>query len=147
MISTKFHGEITTAEQTMITFKQGIPGFVDQQSFILLPYENTPFSILQSVQEAAIAFITVDPFLYFPTYEFSIPDHVLKQLHIEQQHDVFVQVIVTLQQSLETATANLQAPVLIHRTRNEGLQLVLHDDHYSPRHLLFHHEKETEKGV
>ncbi|MDM5340066.1 flagellar assembly protein FliW [Fictibacillus enclensis] len=145
-MKTKFHGEIEIEESNIITFEHGIPGFEEEREFIILPFEDTPFSILQSVKTAGLAFVTADPFMYFGDYDFTLPDAVVEGLEIKEQQDVFVQVIVTLRDELSESTANLQAPVVINKVNNQGKQVVLNDRNYTPRHQLFA-ETAAERGV
>ncbi len=45
-IQTKFHGEIEIKETDIFTFESGIPGFLDEKKFTLLPLDETPFFVL-----------------------------------------------------------------------------------------------------
>ncbi len=87
-ISTKFHGEIEINEADIFTFESGIPGFLDEKKFTLLPLDETPFFVLQSVTTKEVAFIMINPFDVFPTYEFDLSQDVLDDLDIESEQDV-----------------------------------------------------------
>ncbi|MCQ6264400.1 flagellar assembly protein FliW [Fictibacillus sp. WQ 8-8] len=145
-LKTKFHGDIEVNQDEVITFEQGIPGFEDEREFVILPFEDTPFSVMQSVTTSGLAFVTADPFTYFPGYDFTLPESVVQGLAIKEQQDVFVQVIVTLRDELKESTANLQAPVIINKVKSLGKQVVLNDNEYTSRHLIFTLQPE-ERGV
>ncbi|MDN4072027.1 flagellar assembly protein FliW [Fictibacillus terranigra] len=136
-LKTKFHGDIEVEKNDVITFEHGIPGFEEERGFVILPFEDTPFSVMQSVSTSGLAFVTADPFTYFPGYDFTLPESVVNGLAIKEQKDVFVQVIVTLREDLKESTANLQAPVIINKVESLGKQVVLIDNKYTSRHLIF----------
>ncbi len=135
-IESKFHGPIEIQQKDIITFDKGIPGFEDKKKFIVVSFKDTPFNILQSVTTSELAFITVDPFLFFKDYDFTLSDSVIEVLQVEKREDVFVLAIITLHDSIESSTANLQAPVIINKKTNAGKQVVLHDENYSTKHSL-----------
>ena len=84
-ISTKFHGEIEINETDIFTFESGIPGFLDEKKFTLLPLDETPFFVLQSVTTKEVAFIMMNPFDFFPTYEIDLSQELLDDLHIQSE--------------------------------------------------------------
>jgi flagellar assembly factor FliW len=135
-LQTKFEEIIEIKESDILNFEQGLPGFEEETQFVLIPMDGTPFSILQSVATTELAFVTVDPFVFFKEYDFELSASTQEQLHIEKSKDVFVQVIVTVSEPFEKSTANLQAPIIINQKNNTGKQVVLNDSKYQTRHLL-----------
>ncbi|WP_026679184.1 flagellar assembly protein FliW [Fictibacillus gelatini] len=135
-LQTKFQEEIEMHENDVVTFENGIPGFEDEKKFIVLPLEDSPFSILQSVTTKELAFVMADPFSFFKDYEFTLPDSVIEQLDIHSEEDLFIQVIITLGETLHQSTANLQAPVIMNKRNNKGKQVVLNDANYTTRHPI-----------
>ena len=66
--STRF-GELDVAENDVIHFSQGLPGFPEEYHFALLPQgEESPFFFLQSTQDPNLTFLLVDPFAFFAEY-------------------------------------------------------------------------------
>ncbi|EPR26810.1 hypothetical protein I656_03564 [Geobacillus sp. WSUCF1] len=110
-IDTKYHGTVAVKEEDIIHFPHGLPGFADEKRFVLLPLADTPFVILQSVETPALGFVLIEPFSYFPTYEFELDEATVEQLNIESERDVAVYVILTVADPFHETTANLQAPV------------------------------------
>ncbi|MED2970960.1 flagellar assembly protein FliW [Fictibacillus sp. B-59209] len=145
-LKTKFHGDIEVEQEDVITFEHGIPGFEEEREFVILPFEDTPFSVMQSVSTSGLAFVTADPFMHFSGYDLTLPESVVNELEIKEQQDVFVQVIVTLRDELKESTANLQAPLIINKVKSLGKQVVLNDNQYTSRHLIFTKVAE-ERGV
>nr|WP_295973925.1 flagellar assembly protein FliW [uncultured Bacillus sp.] len=144
IIETKFHGRQTVADNEVIHFDSGIPGFPDEKKFGILTLEHTPFLVLQSVQTTDIAFIIMDPFLTFPDYEFDLPDEVLKGLQVKENKEIAVFVILTIQEPFEQTTANLQAPIILNQGNHKAKQYILNRSPYTTKHLII--QPSVEKG-
>jgi flagellar assembly factor FliW len=136
ILYTKFEETIEINESDILHFEHGLPGFEEEKQFVLLPMEGTPFSTLQSVFKKDLAFFTTNPFLFFKKYDFELPESVQEQLKIKKESDILVQVILTIQETLDNSTANLQAPVVINVKENLAKQVVLTDKKYRTRHAL-----------
>ena len=144
-IQTKYHGEIEVAEDQILNFENGIPGFLDEKRFVVLPLtEDGIYHLLQSVDTAGLAFVITNPFLFFKNYEFDLEDSVIDQLGIKTPEDVQIYNILTLQDPFEKTTINLQAPVVINVKNNKAKQVILNNESYKTKHLLFHN---TDVGV
>ncbi|MED4923522.1 flagellar assembly protein FliW [Anoxybacillus geothermalis] len=136
-IDTKYHGTVAVKEEDIIHFPHGLPGFADKKRFVLLPLADTPFVILQSVETPALGFVLIEPFSYFPTYEFELDEATVEQLDIESERDVAVYVILTVADPFHETTANLQAPVVINARKRFGKQVILTNTPYKTKHRLF----------
>lgn len=136
-IDTKYHGTVAVKEEDIIHFPHGLPGFADEKRFVLLPLADTPFVILQSVETPALGFVLIEPFSYFPTYEFELDEATVEQLNIESERDVAVYVILTVADPFHETTANLQAPVVINVHKRLGKQVILTNPPYKTKHRLF----------
>ncbi|MCG6794628.1 MULTISPECIES: flagellar assembly protein FliW [Geobacillus] len=136
-IDTKYHGTVAVKEEDIIHFPHGLPGFADKKRFVLLPLADTPFVILQSVETPALGFVLIEPFSYFPTYEFELDEATVEQLNIESERDVAVYVILTVADPFHETTANLQAPVVINVHKRLGKQVILTNPPYKTKHRLF----------
>ncbi|MFC0297751.1 flagellar assembly protein FliW [Geobacillus jurassicus] len=136
-IDTKYHGTMAVNEQDIIRFPHGLPGFADEKRFVLLPLADTPFVILQSVDTPALGFVLIEPFSYFPAYEFELDEATVEQLGIESERDVAVYVILTVAEPFHETTANLQAPVVINVRKRTGKQVILTNTPYKTKHRLF----------
>ncbi|MFJ8246271.1 flagellar assembly protein FliW [Peribacillus asahii] len=135
-ISTKFHGEIEMNEEEIYTFESGIPGFLEKKQFGLLPLDETPFFVLQSLETPEVAFIMTNPFDVFPTYEVNLSDEVLVDLQIQSQQDVTVFTILSVRDPFEQTTVNLQAPIILNHMKKLGKQYIMKTDNYTTRHKL-----------
>ncbi|MDR6883480.1 flagellar assembly protein FliW [Bacillus sp. 3255] len=143
-IQTTRFDQIEIDENDIITFKQGIPGFENKAQYIVLELEASPFSFLQSVEDADLAFVIVDPFAFYPDYEFELPESAKEELEIDSLEQVEVRCIVSVKGDWDNATTNLVAPLVINRVLKLGRQVVLTKTTYSTKHLL---EMKIKEGV
>lgn len=146
-IKTKYHGEITIDERQIIHFENGLPGFLEEKQFVILPLtDNQIYLILQSIQTPEIAFVITNPFFFYKDYEFKLEDGVVEQLGIKEPGDVQVLNILTIHDPFEKTTINLQAPIIINTKNNRAKQVILNYDHYTTREPLFQKTEVKEKG-
>jgi len=146
-IKTKYHGEITIDERQIIHFENGLPGFLEEKQFIILPLtDDQIYLILQSIQTPEIAFVITNPFFFYKDYEFKLEDGVVEQLEIKEPGDVQVFNILTIYDPFEKTTINLQAPIVINTKNNRAKQVILNHEHYTTREPLFQKTEVKEKG-
>ncbi|WP_257063960.1 flagellar assembly protein FliW [Priestia megaterium] len=137
-ISTSYHGDIEIDNQQTLTFNQGIPGFLEETEFIILPLpEAEAFQVLQSIQTKEVAFIITDPFQFFLDYDFQLEPQEIEKLQLQQVEDAAVYVLLTMSNSVEKITANLQAPVIINTKKQLAKQVILMNTAYETKHRLF----------
>lgn len=144
-IETKYQGTVEIEEQEIWTFEKGIPGFPEEKQFVILPLpENNIYSFLQSVKTPALAFIIVNPFVFFKDYSFDIDNGTVAQLELTEEKDALVYSILTLQDPFEKTTANLQAPLIMNIKNKKGKQLILNEGNYKTKHYIL--PAKVEKG-
>ncbi|ASV68260.1 flagellar assembly protein FliW [Cytobacillus kochii] len=137
-IETKYQGTVEVSSEQHLHFPVGLPGFPEEQQYVLLPFlEELPYFILQSINTAELAFVVVDPYAFFADYEFQLNEASQHALQIEQPEDVATFVILTLKEPFKSSTANLQGPLVINMKKRMGKQLVLNDARYKTKHPLF----------
>ena len=125
------------SDKSVLHFPQGLYGFEDYKDFTLCKSEYEPFMWLQSVEENALAFLTVDPFLLFSDYELDVDDESIKDIGVKNAADVSVIAIVTLTKQKETPiTVNLQGPLIINKHNKYAKQIVLQDPRWLTKHDL-----------
>lgn len=135
--STRF-GELEVAEEQLINFPHGIPGFPEEKTFVHIPHgAESPFSFLQSATEANLTFLLVDPFAFFRAYEFVLENEVAEELGLSQANPPMVFLIATVNGKLADMTVNLLAPLVINRVNRTGRQVILDKPEYSTNHKLF----------
>ncbi len=135
--STRF-GTLDIDDRDILNFPAGLPGFGAEKAFAFLPYgPDSPFAFLQSVAEPNLTFLIVEPFPFFPDYQFVLPDDIEKALGLSKKNLPQTFVIVTVPEKLEEMTANLLAPIVVNPGKRTAVQIVLEKAPYATRHRLF----------
>lgn len=146
-IKTKYHGERTIEAKDIIHFKQGLPGFLDEKQFVIIPLDEAGlYQILQSIHTENVAFVMTNPFHFFRNYEFDLDDATIKKLEIESEKDIAVYSIMTVHEVFDQSTLNLQAPVVINHRKQLGKQVILTNTRYETKHRFIHQHVEISKG-
>ncbi len=129
-------GVLEFNEKEIIEIPDGLLGFPLSKNFLLFPYgQDSSFFWLQSVDEAEIAFIVVNPFDFFADLEFAIDDADAESLKLERGEDVEVFSLVTIPEGRpEEMRTNLAGPVVVNTVNRQGKQVLLKG--YSPRQPL-----------
>lgn len=138
-IQTTRFGLLEVDEQEVIKFPSGMLGFEDLTEYVLVPVPNNPaFTWLQAVREPAVAFLMVDPFLFFQGYEVELKSRHEETLQVDGPDQVAVYAVVTIPPTgVKDMTANLVGPVAVNLAKKRGLQLILDGTDYTTRHRLF----------
>jgi flagellar assembly factor FliW len=127
-------GDLAVTPEMRFAFPAGVYGFPESREYALVPGAREGTWWLQSTTEAALAFLLVDPFLYFPGYAVDLPPVELAELCAGEGSDVAVLAIVTLPPNrAERPTANLQGPVAFNMKERIGRQVVLAESPWGVR--------------
>jgi flagellar assembly factor FliW len=146
-IMTKYHGDLDISTSDIWKFEQGIPGFVDEREFILLPLPQIEgFQVLQSVTTPNLGFVVTNPFHFFKDYDFTLSNSILEQLELTKEKDVQVLTILTVKDPITNTTANLQAPVILNTAAKKGKQVILNETDYETKHFIFNRQTQQVKG-
>jgi len=146
-ISTRQFGKISVDEKKCITMPKGMPGFPEQKRYVLLDHDDIrPFHLFQSIDDADLAFIVMDPFLFKADYAVDIKPYIQEMAWDESDRDsLFIYVVVNATDpDPKRITANLMGPVLINIKKNEAVQMMISDGVYSHKYLIFKEKKESE---
>lgn len=136
-LATKYLGEVEIEEKDIINFEEGLPGFPDERRFFIAsPGKKYPFCFLQSASEKNLCFLIISPFMYFTDYDIDLPDQWLQRLDITSPSDMQLWSILNLKDSLDKATVNLQAPIVVNTAKGKAGQVILNNPRYSIRHPL-----------
>lgn len=110
-----------------LTFPAGLPGFPDAHRFQLSPWGggDSPFSLMTSVEDPETGFVVVEPWVFYPDYEFELDSATSQRLGLGQPGDSLVMCVVTLGERPEDATVNLLGPIVVNRYTREACQAVL----------------------
>lgn len=120
-------GTLDIEPTKIIEFPQGLPGFEDCRRFSLFhpEGEEPKFFILQSVDDAAIAFHVTDPALLGFSYEIDLSDEEMAAIGLADQGEAAVVVMLSKREgdpNQGSLHANLKAPLVINTRTQRGLQ-------------------------
>ena len=148
-VNTARFGAVEVEDSSIIRMPKGPLGFEEQKDYVLLQHRpDTSFRWMQSIDEASLAFVVVDPSEFFSEYEVEICDADAEKLHIANEEDALVIAIVTIGSEGKEITANLAAPIIINSKELIGMQIVLQDTRYSVKHSLVQRvERESQEKV
>ncbi|KKM12367.1 hypothetical protein SY88_04275 [Clostridiales bacterium PH28_bin88] len=138
ILTTRF-GPLEIDEREVLRFLSGMLGFEDLNEYVLAPVPDNPaFTWLQAVEDPAVAFLLVDPFLFFQGYEVELKPQHRENLQVDGPDQVVVYAVVTIPPTgVKDMTANLVGPVAVNLAKKRGLQLILDGTNYTTKHRLF----------
>jgi|SRR5581483_6112364 len=137
-LATSCFGMIPDRAALHIEFPAGLPAFERETRFLLLtPPETAPLIFLQSEQTPGLCFIAIPVDVVCADYNLALSAEDLEICGFEpgrvpETSDVSVLAILSAGGS--DTTANLLAPVVIHRANRRAVQAVRTDRVYSHRH-------------
>lgn len=135
------HGKMTYENDEIIHFEKGLPGFNGLKKYVIKQVdEESPFSILQSIEDKEIGFIIISPFFIKDNYEIEISDEIIKNLKLNGPDEALLYSIVTLNSKIEEITANLRAPLVINIKNKKGEQYILDKEIYGIKEKVFNRE-------
>lgn len=144
---TKYFGEIDCDESKLFHFRSGLPGFENEHSFLIIPFEESGGSMysLQSAVTPSLSFIVMDPFTLDPSYEPELSPSMLRQLGAAQWQDLTYGVLCASKNPVSESTVNLRCPIVLHLDTRQGTQIIMDSNRYGMRHLLsdFSHQEDA----
>lgn len=154
-IRTEKFGEIKYEKKEVVTFLEGFLGFESLREFIFIDKEeHHPFIWIQSIEDASVSFVALNPYLFYPDYKIGIQKEDHNDLKIETLEDVYVLTLVVVPaDNPQDISTNLLAPVIVNRTVMLAKQIILNNMGYGTKHYMVQdlkkreEEKETAKRV
>lgn len=138
-IKTKRFGEVEFEQDKIVEFPRGLIGFPDYTQFIVMDLYDTNHDMkwLQSVQEPSLGFVVISPFSIFPDYAPHVSFNDMAELRASQPDELVVMAVVTVPKNIKSASANLQAPILINPSKRIAKQVILTSPEYTTKHNIF----------
>lgn len=147
-VETRLFGEITIADEKLITFPEGIVGFPFLEKFALIhdaDNENAPIMWLQSMDEPDFAMPVVEPNLVAEGYNPTVEDEYLAPVGELAEDQIYLLVTITVPPEIEKMSVNLKAPVVINMENNKAVQIIVEDD-YKVKHPIYETLKNRKEG-
>lgn len=130
-------GEVTYSQDEVVTFPQGLLGFLRFKKYIFLqPPGYLPFRWMISIENPEVSFMLMNPLTCCTDYSPNITRRDLNELSAENPQSLEMYSIVTMNLDPRLATVNLSGPILVNKAMKIGKQLVLLDDRYSTKHRI-----------
>lgn len=137
MINSHRFGPLEVPEDKIITMERPVLGFERLKKFCLIEMtELAPFHWMQSTEDPTVAFLVMNPVIFFPNYRIEINSQEIAELDVTDPTSVETYVILTIQKNKSDISANLQGPILINTVNNKGKQLVLVNSRYNVHHSI-----------
>lgn len=127
-IKSSRYGEIEVAEDKVIEFPQGLAGFESLRRFAFLhPESDSPkYYILQSMEDADVAFNVADPAVFGFNYEITLDEALSAVLDQPDTPaavaDDAVLVILSKENDSAPLRAVLKAPLILNLKTRRGIQ-------------------------
>jgi len=148
-IETTRFGPLTIAEERIITVVGGLLGFPAYTRYVIVNHDDdmaVPFRWLQSVENPALAFVIIDPWVFMPSYAITLPDEVCASLDLSEAQPPLILAIVTIPLEPALMTANLQGPLVINPVTRRAQQAVLVNSPYTTQHAILAGLLQTGEG-
>lgn len=139
-VNTTRFGLMEVEEEKLLTFPAGMVGFPHLKKYFFVPVPgNDVFAWMQAQDDPDVAFLMVDPFVFFPNYDVKLSQQLCDSLQISDRQQVTLLTTVTIpaREGVQGMTTNLLAPVVINHVKAVGQQVILDGSGYKTKHLLF----------
>jgi len=137
-IETSRFGTLDVNEDVVIRMTKPVLGFEQYRHYVIVETDDfDPFKWLQAVEDPDLAFVIVNPSLFFPDYTIEVNPKEIEELEVAEVDEIVTYSIVTIPTDYTRMTANLQGPILINSRTRLAKQLVLVNSQYGIKHRLF----------
>ena len=124
-------GAVSVPAASIFRFTDGLHGFRGHTRFALVAGGREGLFWLQSLADANVVFLLVDPFAVQPGYTVDLGPTEKRTLEVQSPDDVLLLAIVTLPASpLDVPTANMRGPVVLNVRTAQGCQTVTSNDRH-----------------
>ncbi|WP_352400302.1 flagellar assembly protein FliW [Anaerotignum sp.] len=129
---TKYFSNMEYDDNDVLLFKTGIFGFEKYKKFILIRFDNSTnsFICLQSIDDADIAFVMINPSNLIPDYEITLEDADVQDLDLQDIQKLAVYNICVLRDDVPKSTVNLRCPVIVNTDNGLAKQIILENSDY-----------------
>ncbi|HPI40027.1 MAG TPA: flagellar assembly protein FliW [Pseudobdellovibrionaceae bacterium] len=138
IVNTSRFGQVQIEENDTIVFPEGLLGFADLRTFVLLDDPGDEiFAWLQSCEASQIAFPVLEPELFHTGYKINLTKGDLEVVKLQDSKKARMFTIITVPEDATLMTANLKAPIVINPESRLAKQCVLQDNSLAIREPIF----------
>ena len=138
IVKTGRFGQLNVGDDEIISIPNGILGFPEYKRYCLVdPADDTLILWLQSLDNPDVSFPVLEPKIFRPDYTVRLSAAELRELQLENMNQSTVYSILTFPADISQMTANLKAPIVLNLKKQIARQVVLQENEYSIKHLMF----------
>ncbi len=138
VVKTGRFGNVVVGDGEIISIPKGILGFPQLTKYFLLdPGDDTLILWLQSMDEPGLAFPLLEPKVFHSSYIVRLSAAELQELKLDNINNSAVFSVLTIPEDVTQMTANLKAPLVINLKDQIAKQVVLQENEYTIKHLMF----------
>lgn len=131
-------GDLEIDPATILSLPQGLLGFESQTRFVLIDSDEVaPMRWLQAVDEPGLAFLVVEPALFFPDYRAALSADDREHLGLAEGEAPVLASLVVIPEDPSQMTVNLVGPLAFNVEKRLGKQVVQVKTPYSAKQRLF----------
>ena len=139
VIKSRF-GDVAVDAGKLLAFPRGLLGMPERFSFVLANFPSPKmeqFKLLQSVDDAALSFITLPVEVKNPIIAGKDILDACRDLQIDEKNLALL-LIVSVHRTPDQVklSVNARAPIMIDAERRQGAQYVFQSDEYKVQHML-----------
>lgn len=140
-VNTRLFGEIDIEDDKILNLDNGIIGFPDMKKFTLIfdSESKNKSSIIwfQSLDEPQFAMPVIAPHIVKEDYNPVVNDELLSKLGEFKDEELIVLVTLKVPQDLKEMSVNLKAPIIINSKNKKGAQIIVENEDYTVRYLIY----------
>lgn len=147
-VTTTRFGELEVAENEVYELTSALPGFPETKSFFFIQKDKiAPFQWMQSVEEANLTFVVVEPYHFFHDYYPKISAFDAREIGAEVAEDIRLFAIVVLPEDMTKMTANLRGPLILNSKELKLKQVFIETDRWTVRESIVEAIKRKEQAA
>lgn len=141
-------GPQTIGRERILRFPKGLIGFPEKHEFTLFQIgPESPFMMLQSLEDADFGLVVTDPYAFVEHYELHVGDVEQRILGITDPKELAILVTVTIPRGRpQDTTLNLTGPILINVAQRLGLQVPQTDPRFPSHYSLSAQDQNQGEG-
>ena len=130
-------GQLEIPDDKIIKTEKPILGFEQLSRYCLVEVDELrPFLWMQSTEDPAVAFLVVNPRVFYPDYKIEVNSKEIAELKVACVETVETYVIATVPDDPRQMSVNLQGPIIINTANNKAKQLILVNSDYQIAHRI-----------
>ena len=101
------------------------------------------FKWLQSMEDATVCFLVVEPVLFMFNYALEISDETVEKIQLKDSQDAVIYSLVVIPEDPMKISANLCGPIVINRVNKRGMQVVSTNSEHLVKHYIIEELKKN----